>query len=120
MGRTGDQGCDLILTKGGEKIVCQLKRYSGPVSNKAVQEAVAAASYYGCSRAMVVTNASFTKSARKLAEANRCDMVEREQLFALLDSFKWVDVAITPTGPRTDSSASVESDFELVPKTVAA
>ena len=84
---------------------------------------VAAVSYYGCSRAMVVTNASFTKSARKLAEANRCDLVEREQLGALLDSFKWNGAATVPTELKTDPSAhvsQVESDFESVSKAVAA
>jgi len=38
---SGDQGIDLIVAKGNEKIGIQAKRYSSAVSNKAIQEAVA-------------------------------------------------------------------------------
>jgi len=62
-----DQGADLILSKGDEKIVVQAKKYDGKVSNKAVQEIVAAKNYYDADKAMLVTNSSFTKSAIELA-----------------------------------------------------
>jgi hypothetical protein len=68
------------------------------------------------------TNASFTKSARTLAAANRCELVEREQLGALFDSFKWNGAATTPTQPKTGPTAPglVESDVEPASKAVAA
>ncbi len=87
-GRSGDQGCDLLLSKDGEKIVCQAKRYHSRVSNDAVQEAVAAIALYHCHRAMVVTNSRFTDGARKLASANNCELVDREQLGGLIASFR--------------------------------
>lgn len=59
-GRPGDQGCDLLLSKDGERIACQVKCYATPVSNDAVQEAVAAVAFYHCHRAIVVTNRTFT------------------------------------------------------------
>ncbi|MGH7779068.1 MAG: restriction endonuclease, partial [Candidatus Binataceae bacterium] len=33
VGKTGDQGCDLILVRKGKRIACQLKRYAGAVGN---------------------------------------------------------------------------------------
>ena len=64
---TGDQGADLILTKFGANTVVQAKRYTGRVSNSAVQEVVAAKAMYDCTKAIVVTNSYFTKSASDLA-----------------------------------------------------
>ncbi len=87
-GRSGDQGCDLLLSKDGEKIVCQAKRYHGRVSNDAVQQAVAAIALYHCHRAMVVTNSRFTDGARRLAAANNCELVDREQLGELIARFR--------------------------------
>lgn len=84
---SGDQGADLILTKMGEKTVVQAKRYSGKVSNKAVQEVVAAKQFYGCERAIVVTTATFTESARQLAEANDVELWDRESLKKLLATY---------------------------------
>jgi HJR/Mrr/RecB family endonuclease len=75
-----DQGCDLLLSNNYEVVVCQVKRSSRPVTNKAVQEAVAAVSFYNANRAMVVTNATFTKGAFELALANRCELIGHQEL----------------------------------------
>lgn len=77
---TGDQGADLVVEKSGERIIVQAKRYSGAVSNKAIQEAVAAINYYKCSRAIVVTTSSFTKSALKLAFSNKVELWDGRKL----------------------------------------
>jgi restriction system protein len=87
-GRAGDQGCDLLLTKGDEKIACQLKCYSRPVSNHAVQQAVASTRRYGADRAMVVTNANYTKSARELAGDWACELIAREELGKMIVAFR--------------------------------
>lgn len=65
---TGDQGADLIATRGDKKVIIQAKRYEGVVGNSAVQEAFAARQYYGGDEAWVVTNSTFTRSAKELAE----------------------------------------------------
>lgn len=88
VGASGDQGADLILTRRGRRIACQVKRYSRPVSNTAVQEAVAAMAYWRCDAAMVVTNSRLTRGARELAEANGCEVVERRELGELIESFR--------------------------------
>lgn len=66
--KTNDYGADLILEKNGEKIAIQAKRYKGNVGIAAVQEVIAACSYYGCDRGIVVTNSFFTNQAINLAK----------------------------------------------------
>lgn len=77
---SGDQGIDIIATKDGRKIGIQAKCYSGVVSNKAVQEVVAAKQYYKADKIMVVTNSKFTKSAIELAKANDVTLWDRAVL----------------------------------------
>ena len=64
---SGDQGADIIAESGNTRIAIQCKQYSQPVGNAAVQEAVAARIFYDADQAMVVSNASFTRSAVDLA-----------------------------------------------------
>lgn len=65
--KTGDQGADLIAKKDGKKVIIQAKRYEGPVGNKAVQEVISALSFYDGDEGWVVTNSTFTASAKALA-----------------------------------------------------
>jgi tetratricopeptide (TPR) repeat protein len=68
---TGDQGADLILKKNNERWVVQAKCYNNQtVGNSAVQEIFAAKNYYQATKAVVITNSTFTRSAIDLAEAN--------------------------------------------------
>ena len=64
---SGDQGIDVIAWKNGLKYGIQCKHYQGSVPNKAVQEAHAGAAYYDCDVAVVMTNSTFTESAKELA-----------------------------------------------------
>lgn len=66
--KSGDQGIDIIATKAGKKFGIQCKYYTGSVGNKAVQEAYAGAAFYSCDVAVVITNATFSKSAITLAQ----------------------------------------------------
>lgn len=84
-GKAGDQGGDLVANKDGERILIQAKRYGdAPVSNDAVQEAVAARNFYQCTKAMVVTTSHFTAGAIELARANNVELVLKEQLQPML------------------------------------
>lgn len=83
---SGDQGADLILTsKKGIRTAVQVKRYSNKVSNRAVQEVVAAKGFHKCSEGVVVTNNYFTNSAKQLAEANNINLVDRGELMNLMN-----------------------------------
>ena len=64
---SGDQGIDIIATKDGEKIGLQCKLLSSPVGNKAVQEAFTGKAFHQTDAVAVISNASYTASAQKLA-----------------------------------------------------
>lgn len=83
-----DQGADLIVIHGGEKIVIQAKRYKNSVSNSAVQQVFTAKHFYDCDRAIVITNSTFTKSAREVAEKVSVELWDHESLKSMLNSMK--------------------------------
>ncbi|MCR5799215.1 MAG: restriction endonuclease [Lachnospiraceae bacterium] len=83
--RSNDYGADLILTKDGDKIVVQAKRWNEPVGNTAVQEVVAAKAYYKANKAMVVTNSYFTSNARNLAAVNNVELWDRGNIVKNLE-----------------------------------
>ena len=85
---TGDQGADLIIKKFDRLIIVQAKRYSTTVSNKAIQEAVAAINFYNANSAMVITNNYFTKSAVELANANNVELWDRDRLIEQLSLYQ--------------------------------
>ena len=70
--KSHEQGLDLLLLRYGERTAMQVKCYSNPVGNKAIQEVNTARMYYHFQGTLVVTNASFTTPAKELAE--RCDV----------------------------------------------
>lgn len=73
---SGDQGVDILAQKNGLKYGIQCKYYSHPVGNKAIQEAYAGADFYDCDAAMVMTNNTFTRAARELAEKLEVELWE--------------------------------------------
>jgi HJR/Mrr/RecB family endonuclease len=75
-----DLGLDILAEKEGVMWGIQVKRHSGSVKIAAVRQAVAALQHYGCDRAMVITNSSFSASAQDLALSNNCILVDGRQL----------------------------------------
>ena len=78
--KTGDQGADLIATKHGKTYVIQVKKYANPVGNAAVQEVVAARGYYNGEVGVVITNSTFTTSARALAAKNNIILIDKHRM----------------------------------------
>lgn len=76
----GDFGADFVLEWRNTRIAVQAKRTSQRVGLRAVQEVVAAKSYYRCDQAMVVTNSYFTEEALILARVNDVRMRSRDDL----------------------------------------
>ncbi len=64
---SGDQGIDVIAKKNGKTVGLQCKLFSSPVGNKAVQEAHAGKAFHQMDVVGVMSNASYTKSAKALA-----------------------------------------------------
>jgi HJR/Mrr/RecB family endonuclease len=84
---SGDQGADLIAERFGEKFVIQAKRYSGKVSNKAIQEVVASIRHYNVDKGIVITNSEFTKSAIDLALSNKIELINKKKLKILVNKY---------------------------------
>lgn len=82
---SSDQGIDILAEKSGIKYGIQCKCYSSSVGNKAVQEALAGRSYYGCHVGAVLTNQYFTQSAKELAERAGILLWDRDELQRLID-----------------------------------
>jgi HJR/Mrr/RecB family endonuclease len=87
-GKTGDQGADLILNKGNERILVQAKRYEDfSVGNSAVQQAVAAKNHYDCNMAVVVATTHFTNEALALAKTNSVDLISKRRIQEMLMNY---------------------------------
>ncbi len=84
---SGDQGADLIVSKLGEKTIVQAKRHTGKISNKAVQEVVAAIKHFKADKGLVVTNNYFTNSAIELAKSNNIELIDRDKLEYLIGKY---------------------------------
>ncbi|GJD76873.1 restriction endonuclease [Methylobacterium gregans] len=82
---SGDQGADIVATRGRTRLVVQCKRYGKPVGNAAVQEAAAARRYWEAQAAAVVSNAGFTPAARKLAAATGVALLHHDALGTLAE-----------------------------------
>ena len=81
---SGDQGIDILGKLNKKAIGVQCKNYSGSVGNKAVQEAIAGAVYYGLEQVYVLTNSYFTGSAKYLAQKSGVILLDRDYLLKIL------------------------------------
>ena len=81
---TGDYGADLILSKDGQRICVQAKRYAGSVGVAAVQEALSGKAYYQCDAAWVITTGAFTVNAHELAAKSGVKMIGRSAIGNLM------------------------------------
>jgi restriction system protein len=75
-----DFGIDIIAFKDGTTWGIQVKRYSNMVKAAAIRQAVTALKYYKCDKAMVVTNSTFSNTAKRLADSNGCMLINRDGL----------------------------------------
>ena len=105
---SGDQGVDIIATRGGAKVVIQCKRYAKPVGNKAVQEAIAACAFEDGTHAVVVSTASFTTSARTLASKTGVILIGHLELSTLADR-------LAPRGASAESLRVAWADVGGIP-----
>ncbi|MCR4304699.1 MAG: restriction endonuclease [Gallionella sp.] len=85
---SGDYGADLILSKDGQRIAVQGKRYMGSVGVAAVQEALSGMAYYQCHAAWVITTGAFTPNALELAEKSGVKMISRSEIGNLMAQHK--------------------------------
>jgi restriction endonuclease Mrr len=86
---SGDQGVDLILPDlDGKRVVIQLKRWTGPVGNKAIQATFAGMAHYQADEGWIITTSTFTKSARELARSTSVRLIDRDELTDWLEGLR--------------------------------
>lgn len=96
--RSGDFGADLLCTDSlGQTWAVQIKRWTDHVGVHAVQEVIAARSYYDTEGAMVVTTSYFTEAARVLAQRTAVQLIDRDAFRQLLQGVQ------TPVDPFADT-----------------
>jgi restriction system protein len=83
-GKVGDQGVDIVASKGMVRVAIQAKRYLGSVGNSAVQEVYAGMAYHRCQRCVVITSGGFTHGAIALAPSTGCVLIGRNELGPLV------------------------------------
>lgn len=84
---SGDFGADVIAVKGKEKLCIQCKRYKGAVGIEAVQQALASIHYYKGTRAVVVTNSTYTEAAKIMAKKSGTQLVDGYKLNGLINKY---------------------------------
>ena len=77
---TGDQGVDLIASIDSLRICIKCKNHKKIIGNKAVQEISAGREYWKGTHAVLVSISGFTKSAKKLARANKVKLINDSEL----------------------------------------
>ena len=77
---TGDQGVDLIASIDNLRICIQCKNHKKVVGNNAVQEISAGRLYWKGTHAVLVSKSGYTKSAQKLARANKVKLINDFEL----------------------------------------
>ncbi len=84
---SNDQGGDLVVEKLGVRYVVQAKRYNTSISNSAVQQVVASIKYYNADKGILITNSIFTKSSINLADSNKIELIDRDELKYLIRKY---------------------------------
>ena len=107
---SGDQGVDLLLTIDERRVAVQLKRYTAPVGNGAVQEALAGMIHYKAKEAWVIATSTFTKSARQLAKSTGVRLIDRHELEDWLSDLRERNLA--------DSESDTVHQQDLQPRAV--
>jgi hypothetical protein len=105
-----DYGADILAEDPatGESICVQAKHYAAAVGVAAVQEVHAARAHYGCREAWVVTNATFSGPAKKLAASCGVRLVDGAELAALLGHAGLDAGAVVSGGDEKDEAVEAE------------
>lgn len=85
---SGDHGADIIASQNGFRVAVQCKLYSSPVGNGSVQEVYSAKDFYGCHFAVVVSNAEYTRQAKKISSNLGVALVHHEGLLKVINTAK--------------------------------
>lgn len=110
---SGDQGVDVIAENNGIKLVIQCKLYSQPVGNSSVQQVYSATGYVRGNISAVVTNSTYTKSARQLAESLGVHLLHHSELSSFTKKI-FPEMDQSPLIDKTDADGKNVYDFRKV------
>jgi Restriction endonuclease len=80
---------DLILPDlDGKRVVIQLKRWTAPVGNNAIQATFAGMAHYQADEGWIITTSTFTKSARELARSTSVRLIDKDELTDWLEGLR--------------------------------
>jgi HJR/Mrr/RecB family endonuclease len=81
VGKTSDQGGDIVIDTGQDLIAVQLKcNRNTPVEVNDIQEAIIAQKYYGCFKTMIITVLNISKEVADLAKVNNIEFIDKRHL----------------------------------------
>lgn len=81
---SNDYGVDVVCEKDGIRYGIQCKRYKGAVGRDAVQQVASGLNHYHCNKGIVITNSTFTRNARTLAQENDVLLIDRQKMIQLI------------------------------------
>jgi restriction system protein len=110
---SGDQGADVVAEKNGLTAVLQCKLWGTPITNKAVQEIVAAKAFYAARIGIVVSNQPYTPSAQTLASVNNVFLLHHNDLKELDSLIAKASSLESFTSNQEAKSVVVSSDIEF-------
>ena len=96
--KSGDYGVDIIAYRNNEKYVFQCKRYSSKLGIASVQQVYAGQSHYHASKAVVITNNTYTVNAINLAKETGVELKDRNWLRKIVNE---INASDTPEARRT-------------------
>lgn len=115
LGRVGDQGVDIVVNPGGERVAIQCKNHSKPVGNKAVQEVYAGARYHRCVEAWVVAPAGYTRGAKELAKSTGVSLYDADSMRGWIRKVDVLERELA-TQPEAKNSSSNTPTIKGIPE----
>ncbi len=81
-GRTGDEGVDVLLQRGGQTTVVQCKRYSGTVGQPTIRDLYGVMMHHRAQGAALVTTGSISDAARRWASDKSIQLIDGHDLIS--------------------------------------
>lgn len=98
-GGGADGGVDLVLSKGGERLLVQCKHWKVvKVSVKVVRELFGVVSAEGATGGILISSGTYTREAKEFAKANGIELVNGAQLMRLIAEVQKVPKVVADAG----------------------
>ncbi|MFZ5986395.1 MAG: restriction endonuclease [Bacillota bacterium] len=79
----GDEGIDIVLEKGGERIIVQCKAHSKPIGPVVARELYGVMIHFNISKAILASTSGFTEGVYKFVEDKQIELVTIEDIISM-------------------------------------